>query len=79
MKKTITQKCGLLLALASFSFYAQAQTFEKANNRLVTPGFHSGCAVAIVDVNGDGLDDIVRLADGHDLFIEYQKTGNQLE
>lgn len=34
--------------------------------------FHSGVAMAVVDVNGDQRDDIVRLQNGEDLYIEYQ-------
>ncbi|HZF99670.1 MAG TPA: FG-GAP-like repeat-containing protein [Chitinophagales bacterium] len=62
------------LAVAALScFAANAQVaFTNANNRLVNSDFHSGCSIAVVDWNGDGLDDIVRLDQGHDLYVEIQ-------
>lgn len=53
--------------------------FTNSNSRLVMPGFHSGCPVAVVDFNNDGKDDIVRLNDATDLYVEIQKTNNQFE
>jgi hypothetical protein len=53
-------------------------SFTNANNRLETSDFHSGVAIAIADMNNDGLDDIVRLSDSRILNIEVQSAGNQL-
>ncbi len=66
----------LLLAVVTFS---QAQiTFSNQTNLLTNPiVFYSGVAVAIADMNGDGLDDIVRLYQGYKLSIEYQGQPNQ--
>ena len=52
----------------------QAQiTFSNQTNLLNDPTlFYSGVAVGIADMNGDGLDDIVRLNEGNMLSIEYQ-------
>ena len=36
---------------------------------------YSGVAMGIVDLNGDNLDDIIRLNDARDLHIEYQQAG----
>lgn len=45
---------------------------------LLTPQNHySGVAIAVLDVNGDGLDDIVRLNQGRNLNISYQAAPNQ--
>jgi hypothetical protein len=41
-------------------------------------GFTSGIAVAIADMNGDGLDDIVRLNNAAQLNIEYQTLNEQV-
>ncbi|MCB0552429.1 MAG: VCBS repeat-containing protein [Phaeodactylibacter sp.] len=51
-------------------------SFSNANDRLSNSSFHSGVAIAVLDMNGDGLDDIVRLSQGRELQIEYQQLGN---
>ncbi|RMG87180.1 MAG: DUF11 domain-containing protein [Bacteroidetes bacterium] len=38
--------------------------------------FHSGVAMGVADMNGDGKDDIIRLDNAKDLFIEYQNAPN---
>ena len=53
-----------------------AQTFAEATNLLTDATFQSGVAMGVVDMNGDGLDDIVRLDQGRNLEIEYQQTPN---
>ncbi len=55
---------GLLLAQVSFS---------KANAALGMTNAYSGVAIAVVDMNADGLDDIVNLNNGRILNIQYQK------
>lgn len=52
-------------------------SFTNANDRLETSDFHSGVAIAIADMNNDGLDDIVRLSNSRILNIELQRAGNQ--
>ena len=62
-----------LLMLASPS-YGQL-SFSNGNDLLSNSSFHSGVAIAVVDMNGDGLDDIVHLSQGRELHIEYQRPG----
>lgn len=58
-------------ALLSFGLSAQIK-FAKSTN-LLTPALHfSGSPIAVIDMNGDGLDDIVRLNQGVQLSVEYQ-------
>jgi len=72
-----------ILSLAALSFgitagdQVSAQlSFTNANNRLTTTS-RSGCAVTVVDVNKDGLDDILRLDEGHLVNLELQqRNGN---
>ncbi|MDQ3050065.1 MAG: FG-GAP-like repeat-containing protein [Bacteroidota bacterium] len=56
--------------IASETALAQL-SFTNSNNRLSTTT-RSGCAVTVVDVNNDGLDDIVRMDDGHLINLELQ-------
>ena len=62
----------LFLALA-FPSFGQL-SFSNGNGLLSNSGFHSGVAIAVVDMNGDGLDDIVRLSQGRALEIEFQQA-----
>ncbi len=66
----------LMLALATF---AQSQvTFSNQSTLLANPtDFFSGIAVAVADMNADGLDDIVRLGNGSMLNIQYQGQPSQ--
>ena len=48
--------------------------FSDATDSLTTSTFYSGVAVGVVDMNGDKRDDIVRLNDAKDLYINYQGT-----
>lgn len=50
-------------------------SFSNGNSLLSNPNVHSGVAIAVVDMNGDGLDDIVRLSGGRELLIELQQSG----
>ncbi|MFK7772267.1 MAG: FG-GAP-like repeat-containing protein [Saprospiraceae bacterium] len=68
--------CCLMLTLA-FSFNAQSQiNFTNQNILLPNSDFHSGVAIAIADMNGDGKDDIARMDQGHQLNIEFQTNPN---
>ncbi len=63
----------LLLVCLFLNASATAQvSFVDEIERLDMQDFHSGVAIAISDVNGDLLDDVVRLQNGVDLYIEYQ-------
>ena len=72
MKRAIIQlHCCLL-----FAFCCQAQiTFEDTSSILFYPTITSGAPIGVVDMNGDGLDDIVTLDNTSHLYIQYQ-TGN---
>jgi ASPIC and UnbV/FG-GAP-like repeat/Ig-like domain CHU_C associated/Secretion system C-terminal sorting domain len=65
-----------LALLLSGSLFAQI-SFTKHNDLLTPVNHYSGVAIAVVDVNGDGLDDIVRLNQGRNLSISYQTSPNQ--
>ncbi len=57
------------------SVFAKAQiTFTDASNLLENSDLFGGVALAIVDMNDDKLDDIIRLNNGVSLEIEYQQT-----
>lgn len=67
----------LLLFLCTFGATAvlSAQISFTNKTNLLTPEQHfSGVAIAIVDANGDGLDDIVRMNQGYDLNIQFQSS-----
>lgn len=51
---------------------AQTVSFTNSNNKLAN-ATRSGCAVTVVDVNSDGLDDIVRMDQGHIINLELQQ------
>ena len=70
----------LLAAFVCSAFSSQGQIqFSNANNRLNTTAFNSGVAVCIVDWNNDGLDDIVRMKDGEDVYVEVQRVNQTFE
>lgn len=54
-------------------------SFVKQNSRLTSTNNHSGNCVAIADWNFDGKDDIIRLDDGQNVYIEVQRTNNTFE
>ena len=64
-----------LLLSASLLGYGQI-SFTNSNDRLPNPNAHSGVAIAVLDINGDGLDDIAHLDNGRHLFVEYQNNDN---
>lgn len=51
--------------------FAQIQFERQTNLLLPTPNF-SGVAIAVLDMNGDGKDDIVRMNRGYQMSVEYQ-------
>lgn len=54
---------------------AQILFTDMTSTLLPTATFHSGNAVGVVDMNGDGLDDIVRAANNSTMYIDYQTAG----
>lgn len=69
----------LLLVAASFATAAASAqiAFTKKTSLLQTPAYHSGVAISVLDVNGDGLDDIARMDQGSILAFEFQTSPNQ--
>ncbi|WP_250432438.1 FG-GAP-like repeat-containing protein [Hanstruepera flava] len=66
----------LLPAIMVLPIMAFSQvTFTNSNSLLVNSSLTSGVAIGVSDMNGDGLDDIVRLHDASSLQIEYQTAG----
>ncbi|MFM7902669.1 MAG: hypothetical protein ACKPAD_11865, partial [Bacteroidota bacterium] len=66
------QKTAVAITVCLLPFgnlFAQSVSFINANNKLANTT-RSGCAVTVVDVNCDGLDDIVRMDQGHIIYLE---------
>ena len=62
----------LSVGLALLSISAQAQfAFTNANSKFASQT-HSGCAVTVVDVNNDGLDDILVMDQSQNLTVRLQ-------
>jgi hypothetical protein len=51
---------------------ANSQTFTNSNNLLNGQNFHSGGCTGVVDMDQDGLDDILILDESENVFIAYQ-------
>jgi hypothetical protein len=55
--------------------FAKAQIdFSDGSSNLVNGDLKSGVAMGVTDMNGDGLDDIIRLDNADNLEIEYQQA-----
>ncbi len=66
----------LLFLLGLFPMITIAQvSFTNSNSLLVNASLTSGCAIGVSDMNGDGLDDLIRLDNARNLQIEYQTPG----
>lgn len=63
---------GFFFTLAVFSLHSQVK-FSDASDRLYHRSLTSGVAMGIADMNGDHLDDIIRLDDTQKLRIDYQQ------
>jgi hypothetical protein len=48
--------------------------FTDATSSLPNTNIHSGVAMGIADMNGDGMDDIVRLSGAQEVLIEFQRS-----
>ncbi|MEM7573885.1 MAG: FG-GAP-like repeat-containing protein [Bacteroidota bacterium] len=62
---------SLLLLLSSSCLTAQI-AFTDATTQLANEAFYSGAAIGVVDLNGDGLDDIVRARSNTGVVIDLQ-------
>jgi hypothetical protein len=72
------QRSILLFLLLFFLTVSSAQiSFSNQANLLTPVNHYSGVAIAVCDMNGDGLDDVVRLNQGTDLNIQYQTLAGQ--
>lgn len=68
----------LLLLSTAYAVGLSAQISFSNQTSLLSPVNHySGVAIAILDMNGDGLDDIARLSQGTDLNIQFQTSPGQ--
>jgi len=69
---------ALLSAFLSLPFCLSAQFhFQKSATVLTPAQCYSGSAIAVLDMNGDGLDDIARLNQGVQLSVELQTAPGQ--
>ncbi|HLP21255.1 MAG TPA: CRTAC1 family protein, partial [Chitinophagales bacterium] len=72
--KIFTLICSSIMLSAA----ALAQTpfsFTNSNSKFDSPTFRSGNAISVVDMDGDGMDDIARLNNANDLYYTIQRTG----
>ena len=60
----------ILLSILCYSSSFAQVSFGDSTHLLSNTDFTSGVATAVVDMNGDGKDDIVRLNDARSLEIE---------
>jgi len=72
--KTSTFCRGLLMMtlMAALAFVSQAQFAFTNSNSKFTSQTHSGCSVVVVDVNNDGLDDILVMDQSKNLTVRLQ-------
>lgn len=67
----------LFVAIIGIPTLATSQiAFTNSNSKLANSTLKSGVAIGVCDMNGDGLDDIIRLSNATNLQIEYQTSGN---
>jgi len=71
---TLRTKKAILFCFLSFSTLGlSAQiTFTNQADLFANQEFHSGVPMGICDMNNDGLDDMIRLDNRDDLYIEFQ-------
>lgn len=64
--------------LLSATLHAQVQ-FRNQNSKLANATMKSGNCMAVADWNFDGFDDIIRLDDGRNCYVDIQRTNNQFQ
>jgi hypothetical protein len=78
MKNTVLL-CSLGLSWILPSGIAAQISFYNANSKLNNSNFHSGVAVTVADWNNDGLDDIIRMDNGYDVYVEVQRPNQTFQ
>lgn len=74
MRNSTLSKIVLAASFLLVTASVNAQfTFTNSNSLLNETNMRSGCAVTVVDVNNDGLDDILRMDQSTDLSLHLQK------
>ncbi|MCB9315015.1 MAG: VCBS repeat-containing protein [Lewinellaceae bacterium] len=63
--------CLIFCSLVPSLIFAQI-SFTKQTHLLSPEKHYSGVAIAVLDMNGDGRDDIVRMNQGYQISVEYQ-------
>ena len=75
MKKTTLKKSFVIVTSCLISaFSANAQFSFTNSNSLISNLTRSGCAISVVDINNDGLDDIVKMDQSDVLVIDLQNA-----
>ena len=77
MKQFHTLTTTLMVFFCAISVNGQISFTDQTSLLQNSANFNSGIAVGISDMNGDGLDDVVRLDKGNMLSIEYQMPNGQ--
>lgn len=73
MVKTTFQKSLVIASACIFGALSSNAQFGFTNSNSLTPiATHSGCAISVVDVNNDGLDDIVKMDQSDVLIVDLQ-------
>src|ERR1043165_4385629 len=72
MIKTTFHKSLVLASCLLGVFSADAQFAFTNKNSLLSTATHSGCAIAVADMNNDGLDDIVKMDQSINLVVQMQ-------
>ena len=64
---------GTMFLFCQSLLFGQVAFSDKTDDLFTNPGT-SGVALGIIDMNSDGLDDLVRLDDANRLYVEYQNS-----
>jgi len=70
----MNKKFTLLMLATGISTVLLAQPTFTDQSTLLNNETNSGGCVGVTDMNGDGLDDIIKLHNSRELFIEYQQA-----
>jgi hypothetical protein len=74
LKRTSSIITGAALVALAPAAASAMDPFVDSSDRLNNQNSRSGAPMAVADMNGDGLDDIVRMDDNRFLEIEYQQA-----